>query len=90
MVRTHRVALALLAVLFVMAAVVVAGTRLLQAEPPPLPAAPLSRRRRQNLRSSEKPFTNRSSDTRMLSRSIIQAGELVEMVLHVCRPGTPS
>ena len=66
MVRTHRVVSALLAVLFVMAAVVVAGTRLLQAEPPPLPAAPLSRRRRQCLRSSEKPFANRSSDTRML------------------------
>ena len=41
MVRTHRVTLALLAVLFVIAAVAVAGTRLLQAEPPPSPAAPI-------------------------------------------------
>ena len=36
MVRTHSVALALLAVLFIVATAAVAGTRLLQAEPPPV------------------------------------------------------
>ena len=39
MVRIHRVASALLAVLFITAVVVVAGTRLLQAEPPAAPSA---------------------------------------------------
>jgi beta-lactamase regulating signal transducer with metallopeptidase domain/protein involved in polysaccharide export with SLBB domain len=54
MVRMHRVALAVLTVMFSAAVVVVAGTRLLHAEPAALPAAPAER-----TPSGERPVANK-------------------------------
>jgi protein involved in polysaccharide export with SLBB domain/beta-lactamase regulating signal transducer with metallopeptidase domain len=82
MVRTHRAALALLALLFVVATVAAAGTRLIRAEPPPTKTAPPLAIKAETAAKSTPTVARQAKDggeTAVASLNVIEPGDVLSI-----------